>query len=91
MEASITASDGQPSSALTASATRRAACAPASPVKALAQPALTTSARASPRVWASAALHQSTGAEPTLFWVKTPAQAVPSAKRNSTRSGRACL
>ena len=62
------------------------------PVKELAQPALTTSARRSrpplPSRWR---LHQSTGAEPTPWRVKTPAQVVPSANLIKSTSGRSCL
>ena len=74
-------------------AVRRAASAPALPVKALAQPALTTRARTSwpPPSASSCRLHQSTGAEPILCRVKTPAQVVPRAKLNTTRSSRSCL
>ena len=46
---------------------------------------------ACPPVASSWRLHQSTGAEPTPWRVKTPAQVVPSAKLiNSTSAGRAC-
>ena len=76
----------------TAEATRRAASAPGLPVKALAQPAFTTRARASsPWDWARTRRHQSTGAEPTPCRVKTPATLVPSAKRMTSRSSRSCL
>jgi hypothetical protein len=83
----------QPNNLATSEAVRRAASAPALPVKALAQPALTTRARTScpPSEAARWRLHQSTGAEPILCRVKTPAQLVPGAKLNTTRSSRSCL
>ncbi len=91
VEASITSRWRQPSSFAAEAAVRRAASAPALPVKALAHPALTTRARASPPPLPSWARHQSTGAEPTACWVNTPAQVVPSAKRMSSTSSRTCL
>ena len=87
--ASITSRLPTPSRLATLAATRSAARAPALPVKELAQPALTTRARTSrPRLERSWALHQSTGAEPTPWRVKTPAQVVPGAKRMINTSSR---
>jgi hypothetical protein len=93
VEASITSRWRQPKRLATSEAVRRAASAPALPVKALAQPALITRARTSlpPSAPARCFLHQSTGAEPILWRVKTPAQLVPRANRNTTRSSRSCL
>ncbi len=75
-----------------AEAVRRAASAPGLPVKAFAQPALTIRARMSlPPLASSCFLHQSTGAEPMVWRVKTPAQVVPSANFISRVSRRSCL
>ena len=60
----------------TASATWATAAAPTPPVKALALPELTTSARALPR--GRCARHQSTGAEGHFERVNTPATAAGS-------------
>ena len=61
-------------------------CLPVLPVKALALPELTTSARALPRP--SLARHHSTGADGHLDLVKTPATAVPSSSTASSTSVR---
>src|ERR1700712_3474735 len=66
---------------MTSTATR-----PRSPVKALALPALTISARAWPRV--SAARHHSTSGDGHLLCVVTPATAVPSVSSTNVRSQR---
>ena len=63
------------------------ACRPVLPVKALALPEFTTSARAPPRP--SFARHHSTGADGHFDWVKTPATVVPlsiTASNTSVRS-----
>jgi hypothetical protein len=90
VEAISTCSRGQPSSAEMASMVRSTATAPALPVKLLARPVLTRSARTRPPETLIAALHQSTGAEPTLWRVNTPATADPSAKRIRVTSSRLC-
>ena len=59
---------------------------PVLPVKALALPELTTSARALPRL--SLARHHSTGAEGHFELVNTPATAVPAASSASSTSVR---
>ena len=92
VEASITSRWRQSNRLAIAEATRRAASAPGLPVKELAQPALTTSARtSSPPEASSCRLHQSTGAEPTPCRVNTPAAVVPSANRMTSTSSRTCL
>ena len=69
-----------------ASATCATAAAPTPPVKALALPELTISARADPRPrWAR---HQSTGAEGHLDRVNTPATAAGRSKSASMTSVR---
>jgi hypothetical protein len=90
VEASITSVRAQPTARAAAAATWAAALAPALPVKELAQPALTTRAQAAGPFF-SLALHQSTGAEPTPWRVKTPATTVPASKRMSRTSSRSCL
>ena len=62
------------------------ASAPTLPVKALALPELTSSARAFPLL--SFARHQSTGAEGHFDFVKTPAAVVPLSIRASMTSVR---
>src|ERR1700761_6836768 len=71
VDARNTSAGLQPTLAAADSATCLAPSCPALPVKALALPLLTTSARAWPD--ASWALHQSTGAEAVLDLVNTPA------------------
>src|ERR1700745_4358633 len=56
------------------------------PVKALALPELTTSARAAPAL--RCARHQSTGADGHFDRVKTPATLVPCSNRANSTSGR---
>ena len=68
------------------SAVSLVACRPVLPVKALALPELTTSARASPRP--SLARHHSTGADGHFDLVKTPATAVPLSITASSKSVR---
>jgi len=87
--ASMTSRGRTPSARAAAEATCSAALAPARPVKELAQPALTTTARTFlPPVTRSCFWLQSTGAEPTPWRVNTPAQTVPGAKRMIIRSSR---
>ena len=69
-----------------AAAVSAIACLPFLPVKALALPELTTSARAVPSF--SASRHQSTGADGHFERVKTPATAVPSSSSASSTSVR---
>jgi hypothetical protein len=64
----------------------RVASAPRLPVKVLALPELTTSARAVPL--ARLARHQSTGAEAVLERVRTPATVVPGSSTAIIRSVR---
>ena len=61
-------------------------CRPVLPVKALALPEFTTSARAFPRE--SLARHHSTGADGHFDWVNTPATAVPWSSTASSTSVR---
>ena len=86
VEARKTSVGSQPTSFAAASAERRAASSPARPVKTLALPAFTTTARAVPP--ARALRHQSTGAPGHFDLVKTPAAVVPGAKTIIIRSSR---
>ena len=86
VEARNTSLGLQPSALAAIEAVNEVACRPVLPVKALALPELTTSARACPRE--SLARHHSTGADGHFDWVKTPATAVPlssTASRTSVR------
>src|SRR6185312_10966935 len=78
VEARNTSDDRQPITPAADSATARAPSKPALPVKAFALPLFTTRPRACPAF--SEALHQSTGADAVLDFVKTPATCVPGAK-----------
>ena len=84
VEATKTSAAGERMRRAAASAVARVALSPASPVKALAFPALTTSARARPRP-RTRRLH-STGAAAVREVVKTPATAVPGASSTRLRS-----
>jgi hypothetical protein len=86
VEARNTSSGRQPTAAAAASALRRTASRPFIPVKALALPELTTSARARPA--AMCARSQSTGADAHREVVKTPATEAAGSKRTSRRSVR---
>jgi len=77
---------GQPARSAAAAAVAMQASRPALPVKTLALPAFTTTARALPAP--SAARHQSTGAPGHLLEVNTPATVVPDASSSITRSSR---
>ncbi len=77
---------GAPVAAATSFAENFTASAPALPVKALALPELTSSARALPPF--SRARHQSTGADGHLDLVKTPATVVPASNSASITSVR---
>src|SRR6202022_3731375 len=77
----------QPAALAARVAVSAVACRPVLPVKALALPEFTTSARALPRP--SLARHHSTGADGHFDWVKTPATAPPSASRAGSTSVRA--
>jgi hypothetical protein len=86
VEARKTSSVRHPAAFAAASAVMRVASRPFLPVKALALPELTTSARALPPArWAR---QRSTGADGHFERVKTPATSVPSAKVISIRSVR---
>ena len=87
VEDTNTSSGAQPVIHATLAAIASTASRPAAPVKALALPAFTTSARARP--WGSAARHHSTSGEGQRERVVTPATAVPSTKVRSVRSSRA--
>src|SRR5436190_21094634 len=76
----------QPAALLASFAVNCVASRPVLPVKALALPELTTSARAVPRL--SRARHQSTGADGHLERVSTPATVVPLSNRASSTSVR---
>ena len=76
----------QPTSLAAARAVASTASAPARPVKTLALPALTTTARARPPTTPSR--HQSMGAPGHLLRVKTPATWVPAGISIMTRSVR---
>ena len=86
VEAMNTSPGGQPTAAAAASAVMTTVSMPFLPVKALALPELTTSARALPSRRPRA--HQSTGAERVLERVSTPATSVPGASTASSRSVR---
>jgi hypothetical protein len=86
VEARKTCLGGQPTRSAAACAVATQATRPARPVKTLAFPALTTTARALAPF--SAARHQSTGAPGQRLRVKTPAAVVPGASSNITRSAR---
>ena len=86
VEAIMTCVRGQPSVSATPAAALATVSAPARPVKTLALPALTRSARARPL--GSCLRHQSTGAPGMLLRVRTPATVVPGAKRAISMSGR---
>ena len=77
VEATKTCFGGQPTSLAAAAAVAAQVSRPALPVKTLALPAFTTTARALPP--ASEARHQSTGAPGHLLEVNTPATDVPGA------------
>src|ERR1700757_1848237 len=80
-------SDGlQPAALAAMSAVSLVAARPDLPVKALALPELTTSARAAPAL--RCARHQSTGAEGHFERVNTPDTVVPSSNSTSTTSVR---
>ena len=76
---------GAPVAAAASFAENLTACAPVLPVKALALPELTSSARALPPL--SRSRHQSTGAEGHLDLVKTPATVVPAIEQRQHHIG----
>ncbi len=76
----------QPVALAAVSAVSLVAARPLFPVKALALPELTTSARAFPPL--RCARHHSTGAEGHFDWVNTPAAAVPASNSASSTSVR---
>ncbi len=86
VEARKTSAGLQPAAMAAISAVSLVASRPDLPVKALALPELTTSARAVPPL--SRARHQSTGAEGHFERVNTPATAVPGSKSASSTSVR---
>ena len=86
VEARKTCVAGQPASAPAALAVAFTVATPARPVKTLALPALTTSAR--PRPLCSTERHQSIGAPGQRLRVKTPATVVPRGKTIIMRSRR---
>ena len=86
VEARNTSPGLQPSALAAIAAVNVVACRPVLPVKALALPEFTTSARAWP--WLSLARHHSTGADGHFDWVKTPATVVPLSITASSTSVR---
>src|ERR1700690_2482162 len=86
VEARNTSLGRQPTTSATIAADSLVVSRPRFPVKALALPELTRSARALPDL--SAALHQSTGADGHFERVKTPATVVPLSKTASSTSRR---
>ena len=78
----------QPSWAAVLAAQSSTAISPFLPVKALALPALTSSARADPQPCFSCLRHQSTGAEGALEVVNIPATDVPFSNVINNRSSR---
>ena len=86
VEARNTSLGLQPTALAAIEAVSVVACRPVLPVKALALPEFTTSARAWPRP--SLARHHSTGADGHFDWVKTPATAVPLSITASSTSVR---
>ncbi len=92
VEARNTSLGLQPRALAAMAAVRVVACRPVLPVKALALPEFTTSARATPPLedppLFSLARHHSTGADGHFDWVKTPATAVPLSMTASSTSVR---
>ncbi len=86
VEARNTSSGLQPAALAAISAVSSVAARPDLPVKALALPELTTSARAPPPL--SRARHQSTGADGHFERVRTPATVVPASNSASSTSVR---
>ena len=87
VEARNTSLGLQPSALAAIAAVSVVACRPVLPVKALALPEFTTSARRLDRA-ASLARHHSTGADGHFDWVKTPATVVPLSITASSTSVR---
>ena len=86
VEARNTSFGLQPAALAASAAVSAVACRPVLPVKALALPELTTSARALPLL--SLARHHSTGADGHFDWVNTPATVVPLSRIASSTSVR---
>src|ERR1700709_1953260 len=88
VEARNTSSTLQPAALAAIDAVKAVDCLPLLPVKALALPEFTTSARAEDLPPASLARHHSTGADGHFDLVKTPATVVPSSITASNTSVR---
>ena len=86
VENGSTDAPGTPSACPTASQCPRATAMPGSPVPALALPEFTSSARTAPALASRCSRATVTGAAANALCVNTAAQALPSARRISTRS-----
>src|SRR5262252_205997 len=86
VEATRTCSGGQPTSRAASVAVFRATASPSSPVQALAQPLLTTMARATPPERDRCSRETTTGAAIALFVVKTAAACAGASETSSARS-----
>ena len=86
VDATSTCSSGQPTSRAVSLAMSRAACSPSSPVQALAQPLLTTMARAAPPERTRCSRETTTGAAGARLVVKTAAACAGASETSSARS-----